>query len=95
MAGEIGNNFSNKNNRLVADTLRRIAVQSDGAKLRKMCESIYEKAEAGDIASAIFIADRLDGKPAQSVTVSGDPDKPLTIFNKVERVIVRSSDTNR
>ncbi len=70
MAGEIGNNFSSKNNRMVADTLRRIAVQEDGKKLRAMCEAIYEKAAAGDVQAAAFISDRLDGKPAQTVNGS-------------------------
>lgn len=76
MAAELGNNYSSKNNRLVADTLRRIAVQEDGKKLRAMCEAIYDKAASGDVQAAQFIADRLDGKPAQ--TVNGNVDGVVT-----------------
>lgn len=34
------------------------------------------------------IGNRLDGRPAQAVMVSGDEDNPLQVVNKVERVIV-------
>ena len=51
-----------------------------------MCEAIYEKAVAGDVQAATFIADRLDGKPAQ--TISGDIDNPLTMIHKIEREII-------
>lgn len=84
MAAAEGNNYSSKNNRLVADTLRRIAVQEDGKKLRSMCEAIYEKAAQGDVQAAIFISDRLDGKPA--TVIAGDPEKPLSHNVRVEFV---------
>ena len=71
MAAAEGNNYSSKNNRLVAETLRRIAVQEDGKKLRSMCEAIYDKAITGDVPAANFIADRLEGKPLQRQEVSG------------------------
>ena len=77
MAAAEGNTYSSKNNRLVADTLRRIAIQDDGKKLRSMCEAIYEKASQGDVAAAAFISDRLDGKPAQ--TVNGSMEGNFTI----------------
>lgn len=73
MAGEIGNDFSNKNNRLWRDTLRRIAVQKPD-KLRRIAEALYDKAEAGDVSAIKELADRLDGKAVQPV--SGDEDSP-------------------
>jgi hypothetical protein len=75
MSAPEGNTFSSKNNRLVADTLRRIAIQEDGKKLRAMCEAIYEKAANGDVSAAVFIADRLDGKPA--TVIAGDSENPI------------------
>lgn len=87
MAAPEGNTFSSKNNRLVADTLRRIAIQSDGKKLRAMCEAIYEKAEQGDVQAATFIADRLDGKPAQVIT--GDPDNPVHVFGSINWNVIK------
>lgn len=37
------------------------------------------------------LSDRLDGKPAQSVTVSGDEDNPLQSVNEI---IIRGVDVN-
>lgn len=75
MAAAKGNNYSSKNNRLVGDTLRRIAIQGDGKRLRKMCEALFTKAEEGDIAAIREINDRLDGKVPQGIV--GDPDQPV------------------
>lgn len=91
MAAPAGNTYSSKNNRLLTETLRRVALSGDGERVRKICEEVFTKAEGGDLQAASFIFDRLEGKPAQSVTVSGDEDNPLTIFTKIERVLVRPS----
>lgn len=59
-----------------------------------MWEPIIEKAiDDGDLAALKEINDRLDGRAAQSLTISGDEDNPITI-RKVERVIVKPTDTN-
>lgn len=59
-----------------------------------MWEPIIRKAiEEGDLAAMKEINDRLDGRAAQSLTISGDEDNPITI-RKVERVIVKPTDTN-
>jgi len=47
---------------------------------------LIAKALEGDIAAIKEIGDRLEGKPAQ--VISGDADNPLTVINKIERVIV-------
>ena len=75
MAAAKGNTYSSKNNRLVADTLRRIAIQNDGKRLRKMCEALFDKAETGDVAAVKEINDRLDGKVPQALI--GDPAQPV------------------
>lgn len=84
-----GNTNGKKENRLITDALRRAVVQSP-EKLRAACDKLIEKAEEGDIAAFNVIADRLDGKPAQSLTVAGDDDQPLV--TRIERVIVNSKD---
>jgi hypothetical protein len=71
MAGEIGNDFSNKNNRLWRETLRRVAAQNP-AKLREIAEALYEKAAQGDVAAIKEIGDRLDGKALQSVDLTAE-----------------------
>lgn len=86
MAGEIGNNFSNKNNRMWRNTLNRIAAQ-DPERLRRIAEALYLKAEEGDMNAIREIGDRLDGKAAQ--VIAGDEDNPLQVVNKVVREIVK------
>lgn len=66
IAASIGNDFSSKNRRIWRETLSRIAAQ-DPAKLRRIAERVYAMAEAGDLGAIREIADRLDGKPMQSV----------------------------
>lgn len=87
MAGEEGNNFSSKNNRLWRETLRRVAAQNP-EKLRRIAEKLYEQAEQGDIAAMREIGDRLDGKAAQ--TIQGDDENPLTVaIKKIELVALK------
>jgi hypothetical protein len=47
--------------------------------LEKACEAVLDKANEGDIQAFKEIADRLDGKPGQAVTLAGDPDNPLRL----------------
>lgn len=68
--------------------------KSDGIKELDRLADVYldaiEEMTAGtekrgpSIAGFADLADRLDGKPAQSVTLAGDPDNPLTV---VERIV--------
>ena len=59
-----------------------------------MWEPIIRKAiDEGDLAAMKEINDRLDGRAAQSLTISCDEDNPITI-KRVERVIVKPADTN-
>lgn len=46
-------------------------------RLRKIARALITKAEAGDVGAIKEIADRTDGRPAQSLTVGGDADNPL------------------
>lgn len=92
MAAAKGNNYSSKNNRLWADTLRRACVQANGKKLRGMAEALIAKALEGDVSAIKEVGDRIDGKVPQMI--QGDEDNPLTMITKIERVIVRPSDKN-
>ncbi len=71
MGAPVGNTYSSKNNRLLSDTLRRVALSGDGERVRKVCEEVFLKAEGGDLQAAQFIFDRLEGKPAQAVNLGG------------------------
>lgn len=76
-SGPPGNKNSSKENRLFADTVRRLAVQENGKRLRQVVESLYTSAEAGEVPAIKEIADRLDGKVPQGIV--GADGGPLTV----------------
>lgn len=61
-----------------------------GEALDKIACLVVEKALNGDRDAIAEIGNRLDGKPAQGVTLSGDSENPLEVFQKIERVLVRA-----
>lgn len=79
MAAPLGNNNGAKQNRMVTDMLRRVAAQNPG-KLRAACEALLEKAVGGDIQAFNTFADRLDGKPNQTL------DTTITRVSTADRV---------
>lgn len=60
------------------------------AALNSLASKLLDRAEEGDLGALRELGDRLDGKPAQSVTVAGDPDNPLV--QRIEEVIVDPTD---
>jgi len=55
-----------------------------GQALDKIAENVVLKALIGDKDAITEIGNRLDGKPAQAVTVLGDEDSPLRHAHTVE-----------
>jgi hypothetical protein len=55
-----------------------IAVRSRPLALRRIADQLLDQAEAGDLAAAREVADRLDGKPAQAVDYGELTVKQLT-----------------
>lgn len=51
------------------------ATDEGGSKLRAVADALITKAISGDVQAIREVADRLDGKVAQ--TIAGDPDAPL------------------
>ncbi len=68
--GQPGNKNSTADKRLITSALRRVVTQNP-EKLRKACEKVLDDAVNGNLAAFGVIADRLDGKPAQSLNVGG------------------------
>lgn len=68
MAFEPGNKHAAKS-RLFDAALKRAIAQDDGEKLRKAAEKLLDLAAEGSPWAIGQLADRLDGKAAQSVTV--------------------------
>jgi hypothetical protein len=76
MAGVKGRSGTNKGKDRIWSEALRMAVLEDGPdgrkKLRVIAESCVAAAMGGDIQAIKEIGDRLDGKPAQSVEMTGD-----------------------
>lgn len=90
--GQIGNKNATKEQRLITNALRRVVVQNPD-KLRNACIKLLDDAEQGNLGAFNAITDRLEGKPAQSVTLLGDEDNPLV--TKVEIVpLANKTDTD-
>lgn len=68
VGGQPGNTNAKKENRLITDALRRVVTQSP-EKLRKACEKVLDDAVGGNLGAFSVIADRLEGKPAQSMDI--------------------------
>jgi hypothetical protein len=90
MAAPEGNKNATKN-KFWSDALRKYVTQNPES-LERAAKALLLKAEDGDVAAMKELGDRLEGKAAQSVTVSGDEDAPLV--TKVIREIVRPKDSN-
>jgi hypothetical protein len=66
-----------------------------GQALDKIAERVVEKALSGDKDSIAEIGNRLDGKPAQAITVAGDEDGgPIQHSLTVEFVNERGTEAN-
>ena len=72
-------------NKMWFDALRKQCVQRE--VMDKLAKKVIDLALAGEQWAVQEIACRLDGKPAQSIELTGDPDHPLA-FTRIERVIV-------
>lgn len=86
----LGNKNGEKKNRVVTDTLRRVAAQNP-EKLRSACEALLDKAAAGDVIAYKEIRDTLDGKPMQSVEMNVTRTTANMADSELARVIAESS----
>ena len=80
MAAPIGNDNKTKNKPWADAIARALARKAGGDKqegLNLVADQLVTAAINGDQWAIKEIGDRTDGKAAQSVTVSGDEDKPL------------------
>jgi hypothetical protein len=68
MAFKLGNTLAAKG-RLFDNALRRAIAQDDGKRLRDAAEKLLDLAAAGEPWAINTLADRLDGKAPQSITV--------------------------
>jgi hypothetical protein len=78
MAFEQRNNAGSKS-RLFDGALRRAIAQDDGQRLRKAAEQLLDNAAAGEQWAIAMLADRLDGKAAQTVEVKAQNVEDLSL----------------
>jgi hypothetical protein len=76
MGAPVGNQNAAKS-RVFSDALRRAIAQDDGKRIRDAAEKMLDLAAQGEPWAVREVFDRLEGKPAQGVTVSGDEDNPI------------------
>ena len=72
-----GNTNAARDNRIITSALNRAVVQNPD-KLRTSCEKVIDEAAEGNLAAFSFIADRLEGRPAQTTVLEGG-DKPVKV----------------
>jgi len=70
--------------------LDRAIAQEDGKRLRAAAEKLLDEAANGESWAVKELGDRLDGRPAQAITVAGDADAPL-----LQEITVRLVDASR
>lgn len=58
----------NKGARLIEEAIRRAVTQEDGKRIREGVEKLLDLFASGDLGAFNAVADRLDGKPHQSLT---------------------------
>lgn len=68
--------------------------EDDKVHLAGVAEALVDKAMTGDVAAIREIADRLDGKVPQAQIHMGDEDGAPVRFEKIERVIVDSPNSD-
>lgn len=90
--GQSGNPGGGVREKRFYATLDRAIKQEDSKRLRDAAEKLLDLAAQGEPWAVQMLADRLDGKPAQQVQLSGDADG-APIRHRVEQVIVDPSDT--
>lgn len=78
--GESGNPAgAPKKSKRFFTALDRAIEQDDAKRLRAAAEKLLDLAQAGEPWAVQMLADRLDGKAAQQVTLAGDSESPLIV----------------
>jgi hypothetical protein len=76
--GQPGNQNASKGKEFHA-ALRRAMASDDFARLRKAADRLLDKAAEGEPWAIAELANRLDGKPAQQVSLTGEDGGPVGI----------------
>ena len=64
---------------------------SESSAIDELADKLLDECADGNLSALQELGNRLDGKPAQALTVAGDADNPLSVVQRVERVLVRAN----
>ena len=96
MAGAPEGNENAKKGFMYNSALKRALARSgksvDGG-LNKVCDQLVKAAIAGEQWAIKEVADRIDGRPAQTNILLGDEESPV-VFKKIERAIIDAENTD-
>ena len=83
--GQSGNPSGRKVEKPITDAIRMALSEEHEAtgkkKLRVLAEKMVNEAIDGIIQAMKEVADRMEGKPAQSMELTGDPEAPLQVVS--------------
>jgi hypothetical protein len=92
VAAPVGNQNARKA-KLFEQAIKRALARATGesvdAGLDRGADQLVKAFIEGEQWAIKEVADRLDGKPAQ--TIGGDPENPLEVIQRIERNLVRSN----
>ena len=72
--------------------VRKAIAADDGHKLRMAADKLLQLASEGEAWAVKELADRLDGKPAQAVSITGTPDEPPVALKATVEFVRASAD---
>lgn len=84
--GQSGNPSGYKREAKFRAALDRAIAQDDGKRLRGAAEKLLDLASAGESWAVKELADRLDGKPAQTVDVGNKDGEEFKTVSRIELV---------
>jgi hypothetical protein len=90
----LGNNNAAKSKVWTAAIMRALEIRSIAIQkpaLDELAMKLLDKCEEGDLAALQELANRLEGKPAQGITLSGDEENPLRLKRIIEYVKTNGS----
>lgn len=82
--GKSGNPAGNPKSKQFLSALNRAITQEDGARIRKAAEQLLDQAAAGEQWAIKELADRLDGKAAQ--TLNGEIEFKQTLADTLANI---------
>lgn len=98
MSAPKGNQFARKAKIWEQAIKRAIARRANGEiehGLDELADKLVTLVAQGDLPALKELGDRLDGKPAQAIIGGSDDDPPISVVNRIERIVKRADALNR